>query len=1102
MTMIWKRLSGLLLALAMVLAMLPCTAQPVLAAEKPEAPVRFPSGLASYDAMCPVCKKEVTWTPYNGENGSSNPLQGSGLTFHLYLDKDQTYPAGDCFLVSYRPTCLNLNGYNITAEVGAKYAFAGASTMNFIDTYGGSVVAGYSSNSAATALHINSTSAKYNIYGGTWTKTDASGSDACIARFSTKGGTMTLYEGAVLDSKGTGSSIIIGGGIATSGTLQKGLFETKGGQIKGDVLVGISGSTYTGCGAFHITGGTVNGKITSQNGASLTLAGGTVTGNVTAGAGTTLSLTKTPLLQDELTIAEDVAANITDLNTDARITVRTAGQNAAFTSPREDAGSLRKVFTAAEGAVLLGKDNAFYSFTAGAAVLDTENKATIYDTADKAVTAYRAENGFANGAYLLAGSENETFTLSGDAYIDAAGKAITVTGSGKLYGMDSGNDDYTGCVAWNLGENVVPQKDVVNPANGNRYLAITENGQLGYHRLQLAISKVNIRTTGEPGLYYTAEIGCDETLAKLVQGYGIALSAEKMPGRDFAQASDVKYTAFDRTSFVSQYANNVLSTNSCLLTGILKTTNGKAVNTQNAKHRVYANAYLQLDGESLPLMGDEKNMGKVDTDAGFDGLSLSLLRLLNAVNNSWHKYSTANKAVLRGFVAHWSDYAKPDTFPVFRNDIQVGFGRVDITPDYSVPLAGYGNTHKRMSTGVQDRIYATCIAITEESGQTLLLITQDTIATVWAVSARAAISEATGVPVDHIIISATHTHAAPDENSTLDVIQQTYKQDYLVWIAEAAVAAMADRGPAVASSGSTTLEKMNSVRHYLMADGTYAGDNFGSFTNNTIVEPAEQADKQFQVIRFAREGKQSVVMVNWQAHVTLGTNSSSTLITSCFVGTARDHFEKTTGDLFAYFTGACGNTNATSRISNQNRFSNYTQYGQILSQSAIDLIQTMDESHIAEFKTKTVTFTGQVDHSFEDKLDLAKEVQAVYNSQGLSAGNRLAKQYGFSSVYHCNGVIRRSSYGATRNMDISAFYLGDISFIAAPYEMFAAHGMFIKENTPGMTFVLTSANGKQGYIPTNKAYDYGCYESHTGNYARGTGDQLAQAYVDMLLELK
>ena len=46
--------------------------------------------------------------------------------------------------------------------------------------------------------------------------------------------------------------------------------------------------------------------------------------------------------------------------------------------------------------------------------------------------------------------------------------------------------------------------------------------------------------------------------------------------------------------------------------------------------------------------------------------------------------------------------------------LKVGYSRVDFTPEMSVPLAGYGNTHKRMSQGYYSRIYTTCIAITIE----------------------------------------------------------------------------------------------------------------------------------------------------------------------------------------------------------------------------------------------------------------------------------------------------------------------------------------------------------------------------------------------------
>ena len=1093
MKMTIKKLCSSLLVLALSLSMAPIISLPAAAADT-EA-VRYPSGVTSYEAQCPVCKTTVTWVPYNGENDADNPLKTSA---HLYLDKDQTIASGKAFLVAYSTTCFNLNGYDITGADGSKYAFAGASSMRFIDTYGGSVVAGYSASTAATAIHANSSSVKYYLYGGTWTKTASSADDSTVVRLSAKGGTLNIYEGAVIDDGGKGSAVIIASTLNSSGAVQKGTFNLRGGLVKGNIVNGLEGSSYTGCAATNVYSGTLNGSINSVNGAACTISGGTITKDVTAAADTTLALSGAPKING-LSLATGITADISDLEPEAEITVAVTG-NAVLTTAREDASTLEGVFRPDKenASILLGADNRFYSFSEGIAILSKDG-ASFYDTADAATAAYYAGGGFTKGALLFVGAAEQTITLAGDAYVDAAGWDVTVAGTGKLYGMDSSNDDYQSCAKWTIGKNVEPQTDVQNPLSGYRYIFVNN----GYHRIDLSITHVTLRTATEPGMYYKARINCDETLAALVSGYGTALSLQKTPGKDFAEKEDVRYTAFDKDDFVALYADNQVSTNSCTLVGVLKTGNTISANTANVKQYVYANLYLKLElgGTTVTLLADEKNPGKTINSSGFDGIACSLLNLVEAMHNNWAKYSVANRSTVRKFVANWNTHVYEGTFPRIRNDIQVGFGRVDITPDYSVPLAGYGNTHNRMSTGVAERIYATAVAITEVDGKTLLLISQDLINSRWGTDAREAIEKATGVPAENIMVAGTHTHAAPDTNSTLDVIQIDYKQDYLAWVVEAAKAALADRCDAIAYTAQTELEKMNSVRHYLMSDGTYAGDNFGSFTGKTIVSPAEEADKQLQAIKFVREDKQDVVMTNWQAHVTYGTSASSTLISSCFVGITRDHFEENTGDLFVYFTGACGNVNCVSKISNQNRFSNYTQYAQILSQEVINLTKTMDESRITEFKVKEITFTGNVDHSGEDKLDLAKEVAEVYNTEGLSAANKLATSYGFSNSYHARGIVRRADYGETMDMPISAFYLGDISFVSAPYEMFAAHGTYIKENTSGTTFVITSCNELKGYIPTNLAFDYGCYERHSSNFARGTGDILAVKYVAMLNEL-
>ena len=177
--------------------------------------------------------------------------------------------------------------------------------------------------------------------------------------------------------------------------------------------------------------------------------------------------------------------------------------------------------------------------------------------------------------------------------------------------------------------------------------------------------------------------------------------------------------------------------------------------------------------------------------------------------------------------------------------IKVGFCRKDLTPEGSIALGGYGDDPKRMSEGVLDHIFGTCIAITDPEDNTALLFSADLLHANETMTARlrASASKATGVPEDHIMVSSTHTHAGPGISSPqLDCIQRFYDL-YVVLMTEAAVGAMADRAPADIYLGDAYTENLNFVRHYRMNDGTCAGDNFGSWKSG-IAGHASPVDKQ------------------------------------------------------------------------------------------------------------------------------------------------------------------------------------------------------------------------------------------------------------------
>lgn len=91
-----KRILSWVILMAMVLSLFPVMGQPARATEQAQTGVRFPSDVTSYQAECAVCKKTVTWTPYHGENGSSDdPLTASSANGRYgYIPNTMAYDYG------------------------------------------------------------------------------------------------------------------------------------------------------------------------------------------------------------------------------------------------------------------------------------------------------------------------------------------------------------------------------------------------------------------------------------------------------------------------------------------------------------------------------------------------------------------------------------------------------------------------------------------------------------------------------------------------------------------------------------------------------------------------------------------------------------------------------------------------------------------------------------------------------------------------------------------------------------------------------------------------------------------------------------------------
>ena len=439
------------------------------------------------------------------------------------------------------------------------------------------------------------------------------------------------------------------------------------------------------------------------------------------------------------------------------------------------------------------------------------------------------------------------------------------------------------------------------------------------------------------------------------------------------------------------------------------------------------------------------------------------------------------------------------------NKLQIGFGRASIMPSGVVHLAG-GDAAKRRSTWAKDTLYVTCVAF-QQGAQKILVYTMDLITADSANSgaAKTAVSQATGLPEENILINATHTHASVSIRSEWEGVEE-YRALFRASMVQAAQDALADLAPATVYYGSIMTERMTFVRHYKLSDGSYAGANFGNFKNGEVVGHSSDADGQLQVIKFAREGKKDVVMTTFGAHGTFAS-TADTYISADFPSPTREYIEANSDCLVAHFIAAAGNQVPSSRIKTEERFDReqYREYGAALGQYALDAMNNMTKLEEAPLKllTRTVTYPAN-----KEKLHLLPNVdEVVAKAKELGNINKetvaLAREKGFSSYFEAIAIRGRSTAPDTRDVCLRTMTIGRLGFIFAPYEMFGTQGMYVKENSPcDMTFVVSCSEGSKGYLPSRLGIQIGCYESCVTQFAPGTAEKLAEDFVSMLNDMQ
>ena len=441
----------------------------------------------------------------------------------------------------------------------------------------------------------------------------------------------------------------------------------------------------------------------------------------------------------------------------------------------------------------------------------------------------------------------------------------------------------------------------------------------------------------------------------------------------------------------------------------------------------------------------------------------------------------------------------------------VGYCSIVINPTESLPLEGYTNEETRYFKNISDNITASVIAISDESGNDILIVNTDfmLIRASVGTAMQQAISEKTGVIPERIYISANHSHSAPYISSTNPKVV-AYREKTIADIADAAAAAMADRQTATMYTGSVETESLNFVKHYSYVDETgttqYFGDNFGTAVYNDTTDHVSQADPTMHLVRFERQGGKDVILANWRAHPHFTSGASKYELSSDYIGPFREVLGRQTDAHIVYLQGACGNINSSSRLNIEEQADDHRAFGALLADYAAEgLKNNMSQVQTGQIKTSQVLFYGQIDRSANNIYLQAQQAWTIWKqTNSWEDCDPYMTPFGIRSPYHALAITQKHDYSdEDGKMILNAVSIGDkFAFVTFPGELFDTLSAEMEAASPFATTMLIGySNGHVGYLASAYAHEYTCYETDVSRFMPGTGEQVQQEYIRMLEKL-
>ncbi len=436
--------------------------------------------------------------------------------------------------------------------------------------------------------------------------------------------------------------------------------------------------------------------------------------------------------------------------------------------------------------------------------------------------------------------------------------------------------------------------------------------------------------------------------------------------------------------------------------------------------------------------------------------------------------------------------------------IKVGLGESIITPPIGTPMRGY--VRSDVSKGVHDELYARALVIegADSTAVALISIAVANVSVKYMDAIREGINKQTGIPVDNIVISCTHTHSGP----FIEKSDSSYQKLFINHSIQSAVDAWNKRIPGRIGFGSTeVLELAKNDRKM----------EYGGLT----------ADPEAAIVKVENaKGKLIGVAFNYGCHPST-LDKHNFLFTEDWPYYSIKGIKEAVGQnvWVAYYQSAQGDAKVgyTAELSaigadmNGIRTFEYAEYkGNMMVDAVVKTLPRIQTSGNPVIKAANGYYNYPLRDSYpvsagkaQKQLAEAKAKLAEMENKANTIGKRVLDRYKVEVFLagltaNCAKWVEDHPHPEPlKHVRHQAIRIGDAVFVTVPCEVFTEIGLKIKQQSPiEKTFVLGLAAGHSGYIPTAEEYLEGGYAVVNTHYSPKCENVTINACLEQINKVK